>query len=145
MGRGGPEYLLAGPVRAAEHLAEPLVQRIADLVQRADPVYRGTVGRRQPVRLGVLEAAPDVRDRDQLDPVGIDEPQTPVGRDHDPVEEVQVRYFEHVFERADLLAGPGQYRRSGHRGLVGNSSFGLHVAPSPPRWVSLAVRGVLTR
>src|SRR6516165_6316112 len=102
--------LLLRPVRAAEHAAQPLVQRVADLVKRADPVDGGAVGRRQPARLGVIEAAPDIADRDQLDPVGVDEAQAPVGGDHDPVEQVQPGYFEHVFERTDLLAGPGQHR-----------------------------------
>src|SRR5262249_8956905 len=142
--RTGVAVLLLRPVRAAEHPAQPLVQRVADLVQRADPVYGGAVGRWQPVRLRVVEAAPDVADRDQLDPVGVDEPQAPVGGDHDPVEEVQPGYFEHVFERADLPARPGQHRRSRHGGPVGNSRIGLHTAPSPPRCDS-AVRGVLTR
>src|SRR5215831_15291762 len=68
-------FLLLGPVRAAEHMAQPLVQRVADLVERADLVDGGAVGRGQPARLRVVEAAPDVADRDQLDPVGADEAQ----------------------------------------------------------------------
>src|SRR5215470_5194734 len=94
---------LLGPVRAAEHEAQPLVQRVADLVQRADPVDGGTVGWREPASFCVVQAAPDVTDRDQLDPAGVDEAQAPVGGDDDPVEVVQSRYFQHVFERADLL------------------------------------------
>src|SRR5215470_11148959 len=66
-------FLLLGPVRAAEHTAQPLVQRVADLVQRADLPYGGAVGRWQPVRLRVVKAAPDITDRDQLDQVGVDE------------------------------------------------------------------------
>src|SRR5215470_19206282 len=88
----GTDWLLLGPVRAAEHPAEPFVQRVADLVQRAHPVHGGAVGRRQLGRLRVVEAAPDVTDRDQLDLIRVDEPQAPVRGHHDPVEEVAAWY-----------------------------------------------------
>src|SRR5262249_11874575 len=39
--------LLLGPVRAAEHPAQALVQRVADLGQRPHPVHGGCVRRRQ--------------------------------------------------------------------------------------------------
>src|ERR1035438_6513635 len=50
--------LLAGPVRAVEHPAELLMQRVADLLQHVHPVHGRPVRWRQPGRLGVVASAP---------------------------------------------------------------------------------------
>src|SRR5262249_5569763 len=69
--------LAARPVRAAEHTPQALVQRLADLVHRADPVDHGALGRGQPGRLPVVQPGADVAGRDQLDLVGGGQTQAP--------------------------------------------------------------------
>src|ERR1035438_6544091 len=113
--------LLAGPVRAVEHPAELLMQRVADLLQHVHPVHGRPVRRRQPGRLGVVDPAPDVPDGYHLDLIRADEPQTPVGSDHNAVEQAEFRHLKDVLQSADLRAGAAEHRRAGHGALIRDS------------------------
>ena len=80
--------LVAGPARAAEHLSQPLIQRLADLVHGTDRVDHGALRRGQPGRLLVVQPGADMADRDQLDLAGVDEAQAPLGGDDQAVEQI---------------------------------------------------------
>jgi hypothetical protein len=68
-------------------------------------------------------------DRDQLDLAGVDEPQPPLGGDHQAVEPVFLGHLKDMFQRADLRAGLGEHGRAGHCGTVGDSRLSVHAAP----------------
>jgi hypothetical protein len=97
------------------------------VLQRIDAVHRRSVGRGQPGRLRVIKAAPDIARRDLLHVVGIDEAQAVPGRDHDPVEDIDFRHFQHMLKGADLGSrgrqdrGPAGCRLIGDRHLVGHA------------------------
>ena len=151
------DRLFPGPVRPAEHPADPVVQGRAGLTQHVHVIDGRAVRRRQQPDLGVVQIAPDIAGGDRGDLVGVDESeparrrqpfQVPgrgrvafrellldltVGEgsapdpDHDPVEQVQLRDFEHVFQDAELLGVPGEHRDSRRHRLVGDEEFIFHA------------------
>src|SRR6202035_5418348 len=55
-----------------------------------------------------------------LDLLRVDEPQPPVGSDHDAVEQVELRHLEHVLQGADLVAAAAEHGRAGRGAFVGD-------------------------
>src|SRR5215475_10922419 len=125
------DALVPGPVRAAEHLPQPLIQRLADLVHGADRVDHRALRRGQPGRLLVVQPGADMADRDQLDLAGVDEAQAPVGGDDQAVEQVLLGHPEYVLQGADLRPGSGEHGRAGHGGTIGDSRLRVHAATPP--------------
>src|SRR6266516_7011730 len=130
-GGGRRDGLVPGPARAAEHLPQPLIQRLADLVHGIDRVDHGTLRWGQPGRLLVVQPGADMADRDQLDLAGVDEAQPPLGGDDQAIEQVLPRHPEDVLQGADLLPGHGEHGRAGHGGTIGDSRLSVHAATPP--------------
>src|SRR5215831_6484438 len=143
--RARHDALVPGPVRAAEHLPQPLIQRLADLVHGADRVDHRALRRGQPGRLLVVQPGADVADRDQLDLAGVDKAQAPVGGDDQAVEQVLLGHPEHVLQGADLRPGSGEHGRAGHSGTVGDSRLSVHAALLLSNGQSGPHLGLLTR
>jgi hypothetical protein len=67
--------------------------------------------------------------RDLLHVIGIDEPQAVPGRDHDPVEDIDFRHFQHMLKGADLRARASQDRGPAHCRLIGDWHLVSHAGP----------------
>ena len=80
--------------------------------------YTGAPSGGELAGLRVVEAALDVAPRDLPHVVGVDETEAVLGGDHDPVEDIDLGYLQHVLEGPDLRAGTAEHRRPAGRRLV---------------------------
>jgi uncharacterized protein (DUF885 family) len=110
--------VLADPVRTPEEAAQSVMQAGPGVGQCVHPVHRRPVGRRQQAGLGVVHGGPDMAPGDLAHLVCVDETQAAIGGDHDPVEDVDLRYLQHVLEGTDRGTATAQHRRPADRRLI---------------------------
>jgi len=127
------------------------VEAVPRVRQRIDMIDRASLRWRQLGCLRVVQAAPDVPARDSLHIISVDEAEASLRSDHDSVEDVEFRHFQHVLKSADLRARAAQHRRPAGRRLneIGMSSVMPgsclttrqrgHLGPPDLKNISLAV------
>jgi len=115
--------VVACPVWSSEEPAEHVMQVVSGVLQRIDVVDRRAAWRGKIRGLRFIEVSHHPSPGYAGHVIGIYEPQAVVGGDHDPVEEVEIRYFEYVLEMPDDRADGTKDWRVEYGCLIGNCDF----------------------